>query len=90
MEIVEEKNEKIFTKNNEKGIIRKKYNFFTANNKKYLQRKGLLMKETKEITLNGVTKELNWKEKIIIRIFNKTFNKVSNLVRVNIVNQMIK
>jgi hypothetical protein len=81
---------KVFTKNNEKGIIRKKYNFFTANNKKYLQRKGLLMKETKEITLNGVTKELNWKEKIIIRIFNKTFNKVSNLVRVNIVNQMIK
>ena len=59
---------KVFTKNNEKGIIRKKYNFFTANNKKYLQRKGLLMKETKEITLNGVTKELNWKEKIIIRI----------------------
>ena len=53
---------KVFTKNNEKGIIRKKYNFFTANNKKYLQRKGLLMKETKEITLNGVTKELNWKE----------------------------
>nr|DAO80836.1 MAG TPA: hypothetical protein [Caudoviricetes sp.] len=48
------------------------------------------MKETKEITLNGVTKELNWKEKIIIRIFKKTFNKVSNLVRVNIVNQMIK
>lgn len=90
MKIVEEKNEKIFTKNNGKGIIRKKYNFFTANNKKYLQRKGLLMKETKEITLNGVTKELNWKEKIIIRIFNKTFNKVSNLVRVNIVNQMIK
>ena len=39
---------KVFTKNNEKGIIRKKYNFFTANNKKYLQRKGLLMKETKE------------------------------------------
>ena len=66
MKIVEENYGKTFTKNNGKGIIRKKYNFFTANNKKYLQRKGLLMKETKEITLNGVTKELNWKEKIII------------------------
>ena len=39
---------------------------------------------------NEIVKELNWKEKIIIKIFNKTFNKVSNLVRVNIVNQMIK
>ena len=90
MKNVEKSQKNVFTKNIGKDIINKKYNLFTANNKKYLQRKGLLMKETKEITLNGVTKELNWKEKIIIRIFNKTFNKVSNLVRVNIVNQMIK
>lgn len=90
MKNVEKSQKNVFTKNIGKDIINKKYNLFTANNKKYLQRKGLLMKETKRITLNGVTKELNWKEKIIIRIFNKTFNKVSNLVRVNIVNQMIK
>ena len=90
MKNVEKSQKNVFTKNIGKDIINKKYNLFTANNKKYLQRKGLLMKETKRITLNGVTKELNWKEKIIIRIFNKTFNKVSNLVIVNIVNQMIK
>lgn len=90
MKNVEKNRRNVFTKNKGKDIIEKKYNFFTANNKEYLQRKGLLMKETKEITLNGVTKELNWKEKIIIRIFKKTFYKVSNLVRVNIVNQMIK
>jgi len=86
MEIVE----KIFTKNDGKDIIGKKYNLFTANNKKYLQRKGLFMKNTKEITLNEVMNELNWKEKIIVRIFNKTFNKVANLIRINIVNKMLK
>ena len=90
MKIVEEKNGKIFTKNDEKDIIDKKYNLFAANNKKYLQRKGLFMKNTKEIILDEVTKELNWKEKIIVKIFNKTFNKVANLVRINTVNQMIK
>lgn len=90
MKNVEKNNERIFTKNNEKDIIYKKYNLFAANNKKYLQRKGLFMKNTKEIILDEVTKELNWKEKIIVKIFNKTFNKVANLVRINTVNQMIK
>lgn len=90
MKIVEKNYEKTFTKSRGKDIIRTKYNFFTANNKKYLQRKGLLMKETKEIILNEVTKEINWREKIIIKVFNKTFNKVANLVRISTVNQMIK
>ena len=48
------------------------------------------MKNTKDITLNEVMNELNWKEKIIVRIFNKTFNKVANLIRINIVNKMLK
>lgn len=39
---------------------------------------------------NEVMKELTWKEKIIVKIFNKTFNKVANLIRINIVNQMLK
>ncbi len=81
---------KIFTKKNGKGIIKKKYNLFTANNKKYLQRKGLFMRKTEEITLNDVKEKLNWKEKIVIKIFNKTFNKIANLIRINTVNQMIK
>ena len=88
--IVEEINGKVFTRNNEKDIIRKKNNLFIANNKKYLQRKGLLMEKSEKITLNEVKKELDWKEKIIIRIFNKTFNKVSNLIRINTVNKIIK
>ena len=90
MEIVEEKNKKIFTKNNRKNIIKTKCNFFTANNKKYLQRKGLVMRNSEDVTLKEIKNELKWKEKIIIRIFNKTFNKVANLVRINTVDQMIK
>ena len=90
MKIVEEKNGKIFTKKEAKYIIEKKYNLFTADNEKNLQRKGLPMKKTEKITLNEIIKELNWKEKIIVMIFNKTFNKIANLVRINTVNQMIK
>ncbi len=90
MKVVEENNEKIFTKNKKKGIIGKKNDLFAANNKKYLQRKGLVMKNTEDVTLKKIENELKWKEKIIIRIFNKTFNKVANLVRINTVNQMIK
>lgn len=90
MKIVEENNEKIFTKNKKKGIIGKKNDLFAANNKKYLQRKGLVMKNTEDVTLKKIENELKWKEKIIIRIFNKTFKKVANLVRINTVNQMIK
>lgn len=83
------KEKKVFTKNEEKGIIRLQYNLFIANNKN-LQRKGFFMKETKEIVVNELTEELNWKEKLIVKAFNKTFNKVVNLVRINTVNKMIR
>lgn len=82
------KEKKVFTKNEEKGIIRLQYNLFIANNKN-LQRKGFFMKEAKEIVVNELTEELNWKEKLIVNVFNKTFNKVVNLVRINTVNKMI-
>ena len=38
---------------------------------------------------NEIVKELNWKEKIIVKVFNKTFKKVADLVRINIVNRLI-
>ncbi len=82
------KEKKVFTKNEEKGIIRLQYNLFIANNKN-LQRKGFCMKKAKEIVVNELTEELNWKEKLIVNVFNKTFNKVVNLVRINTVNKMI-
>ena len=83
------KEKKVFTKNEEKGIIRLQYNLFIANNKN-LQRKGFFMKEAKEIVVNELTEELNWKEKLSVKVFNKTFNKVVNLVRINTVNKMIR
>ena len=88
----EKNNEKnkmeVFTKNEKKDIIKLQYNLFIANNKN-LQRKGFYMKKAKEIVVNELTEELNWKEKLIVNVFNKTFNKVVNLVRINTVNKMI-
>lgn len=33
-----------------------------------------------------IVKELNWKEKIIIKVFRKTFLKLYHVIRENIVN----
>ena len=38
---------------------------------------------------NEIIKELNWREKIIVKLFAKTFNKVANLIRINTVNKLI-
>ncbi len=38
---------------------------------------------------NEIIKELNWKEKIIIKIFAKTFEKVVNIVRISVINKLI-
>ena len=40
--------------------------------------------------MNEVMKELNWKERIIVRTFNKTFNKVYNISRINSSNALLK
>ena len=37
-----------------------------------------------------VLKELNWKEKIIVKVFTKTFNKVYNIARIKTVNMLLK
>ena len=36
-----------------------------------------------------VMKELNWKEKIIVKVFVKTFTKVYNVTRIKIINSII-
>lgn len=43
----------------------------------------------RDVVLNEITKQLNWKEKIIVKIFAKTFVKVSNIIRIKIVNNML-
>lgn len=37
-----------------------------------------------------IRKNLNWKEKVIVKIFTKTFIKVSNISRIKTINYMIK
>lgn len=44
----------------------------------------------KDVVENEVIKELNWKEKIIVKIFNKTFLKVYNISRIRTVNELLK
>ena len=41
------------------------------------------------VVLNEVKKELNWKERIIVKLFTKTFAKVYNIARIKIVNKLI-
>lgn len=44
----------------------------------------------KNILENEIIKELSVKEKIIFKLFRKTFVKVYNIVRIKIVNEIIK
>lgn len=81
---------KIFTKEAKNTIINKKYNPLKVNYKLIYEREGLYVKKTKDVLLKEINKELNWKEKIVIKIFKKTFCKVHNLIRISIVNKLLK
>lgn len=81
----------IFTKDKCKCIMKKKYSPFIVNSKKYLRKKGLLMEETKVI-LNKIqnAKELNLKDKVIIKLFPKTFIKVYGIAGRRVFNDIYK
>lgn len=38
---------------------------------------------------NETIKELNWKERIVVKLFAKTFEKVYNKCRIKIINSML-
>lgn len=40
--------------------------------------------------LKEVTKELNWRERIVVKVFKKTINKIYDITRIIIVNKLIK
>ncbi len=42
-----------------------------------------------DVVKDEVIKELNWKEKIIVKLFAKTFEKVYNKCRIKIVNSIL-
>ena len=44
----------------------------------------------RDVVFNVVKDKLNWKERIIVRIFTRTFNKVYNIGRINSINSMLK
>ena len=89
MKVVEENDEKMFTKNIRKDIIKKKYSPLNKD-KGFYERMWLYMKKEKDGVLNEITKELNYVERIIVRIFFKTFVKVYNKTRIDIINKMLK
>ena len=43
----------------------------------------------KDVVLDEVKKELNWRERIVVKLFTKTFVKVYNITRIKIVNKLI-
>lgn len=43
----------------------------------------------KDVVVNEVIKELNWKERIVVRIFSKIFIKVANMTRIKVINKII-
>ena len=41
------------------------------------------------VIVNEVKNEFNWKEKIVLKLFTKTFIKVYNIARINTINNII-
>lgn len=44
----------------------------------------------REVVLEEIKKELNWREKIIARVFKHTIMKVYNIARIRMFNELIK
>ena len=75
MKFVGKRFEKVFTSDLRKGIIEEKYNPLNKDNSFY-KGEGLFMRETKDIALKKLMEGLNWREKIIVKIYKKTCKKV--------------
>ena len=79
---------KVFTKELKSNIMRKIYNLFEENSNNFRKR-GIFMKKQENVILNEIKNELNWKEKIIIKVFANTFKKVYNFSRVKSINGIL-
>ena len=44
----------------------------------------------KDVVLDELKKELNWKERIVLKLFTRLMKKVYNISRINTVNKFIK
>ena len=55
-----------------------------------IQKKGLYVMKTKDVVLNEIIKELNWKERLVVKIFRKTFSKSCNIIRIDVINKLMQ
>ena len=46
--------------------------------------------KTKDVVLNEIIKELNWKERLVVKIFRKTFSKSCNTIRIDVINKLMQ
>lgn len=44
----------------------------------------------KDVVLDEIRKELNWRERIVLKVFTKLIKKVYNIARINTINSFIK
>jgi len=70
------KEKKVFTRGESNIIIKKDCNPLSKDYKKIYKRGWLFMKGIKEVELEEVRKRLDWKGKIIVKVFPKTFVKI--------------
>ena len=70
--------EKLFTKKMKKSIIKKNNLLLTKDsyNRYFLESEGLVMDKSKDIVLDEIMEGLNFKSRIIVRMFPKIFKKI--------------
>ncbi len=85
--LVEKESRKVFTNKKSNNIIKTIYNPLNKDCISFHEREGLFMKETNDVILEDIIKELNLIERIFLK---KKLIKVYNKIRVNIVNAMLK
>lgn len=74
--MVVENYEKVFTDDGSNNIIKKDYNPLNKELYRNYEREGFIMKETKDIILNELEKELNFEEIDIIEKYSNIFIKI--------------
>ena len=74
--LVEKESRKVFTNKKSNNIIKTIYNPLNKDYKSFYEREGLFMKETNDVILEDIIKELNFIERIF---FKKKFIRIYKL-----------
>ena len=90
LKLKEKESKKVFTNEERNNIINEDCNPLSKDYKKIYERGGLFMKETNDVILSKIMKQLDWKGKIVGRLFPKTLIKVYNNSRINTLNDFLK